>query len=122
MQCSNNLKQMGLAAHNFESSYGYFPPTQHTKVFTETDGSKVTKTSEAPFQVSMLPFFEQGNKYDLFDLDYNTNSDTALHSSIPAKSGANAAARATDVPSFLCPSDVSSVDYNGAGRQNYHGS
>ncbi|WP_197169412.1 DUF1559 family PulG-like putative transporter [Novipirellula galeiformis] len=121
MQCSNNLKQLGLAAHNFESAFRYFPPTQHTKVFTETNGTKVTKTSEAPFQVYMMPYFEQGSKYDLFNLDYNTNSDTPIHTSIPALTGANAAARAMDVPTFLCPSEVSSINYYGAGRQSYQG-
>lgn len=122
MQCSNNLKQFGLAAHNFESAFKYFPPSQHTKVFTETSGARVTRTSEAPLQVLMLPYFEQANRYNLFDLDYNTNSDAAIHTSVPAKTGANAKARAADVPTFLCPSDPSDIYYFGAGRQSYHGS
>ncbi len=119
MQCSNNLKQFGLAAHNFESTFRYFPPVQHTKIFQDTAGP-VTRTSEAVAQVYMLPFFEQSNKYNLFDLNYNVNSDAAIHSSIPAKTGANSAARVTDVPVFLCPSDPSSNDFFAAGRQNYH--
>jgi len=122
MQCSNNLKQLGLAAHNFESAFKYLPPTQHTKVFTETNGTKVTRTSDAPLQVFMLPYFEQGSKYDQFNLDYNTNSDAAIHASIPARPLANSSGRATDIPTFLCPSDPSSNDYFGAGRQSYHGS
>jgi prepilin-type N-terminal cleavage/methylation domain-containing protein len=100
MQCSNNLKQFGLAAHNFESAFKYFPPQQHSKVFTETSGAKVTRYSDAPLQVFMLPYFEQANKYNLFNLDYNTNSDAPIHTSIPTKTGANAAARLTDIPTF----------------------
>jgi prepilin-type N-terminal cleavage/methylation domain-containing protein/prepilin-type processing-associated H-X9-DG protein len=123
MQCQNNLKQFGLAAHNFESANRYFPPVQHTKVFTQTDGSRLTRTSEAPIQVFMLPYFEQGNKYNLFDLNYNVNSDAAIDPSIPARTGANRPARLTDIPSFLCPSDGSEVFYTdggNAGRQSYH--
>jgi prepilin-type processing-associated H-X9-DG protein len=123
MQCQNNLKQFGLAAHNFESAFKYFPPIQHTKVFTETDGSRVTRTSEAPIQVYMLSFFEQTAKFNLFNLDYNVNSDAAIHASIPALTGANRPARLTDIPSFLCPSDPSGVFYvdgGNAGRQSYH--
>ncbi|MBU6172542.1 MAG: DUF1559 domain-containing protein [Planctomycetes bacterium] len=125
MQCQNNLKQFGLAAHNFESAFKYFPPVQHTKVFTETSGARVTRTSEAPVQVFMLPFFEQAAKFNLFDLDYNVNSDAPIHPSIPTRTGANRPARLIDVPSFLCPSDGSEVFYvdgGNAGRQSYHAS
>lgn len=118
MSCQNNLKQFGLAAHNFESSYKYFPPTQHT---TLVNG--VTRTSQAPAQVYMLPFFEQGNKFDLFDLRYDVNSDLPIDASYPTKTGANRPARLTDIPSFLCPSDPSEVFYidgGNAGRQSYH--
>lgn len=121
MQCSSFMRQFGLAAQNFESAFKYFPPTQHTKIFTEPSGARVTRTSEAPLQVFMLPYFEDANRYNLFDLDYNVNSDAAIHTSIPAKTGANAAARVTDVPVFLCPSDPSSNHYFNAGRQSYHG-
>jgi prepilin-type N-terminal cleavage/methylation domain-containing protein/prepilin-type processing-associated H-X9-DG protein len=122
MQCSNYIRQFGLASHNFESAFKYFPPTQHTKVFTETSGAKVTRTSEAPVQVFLLPYFEAGTKFNQFNLDYNVNSDAAIHASIPARTGANAAARVTDVPVFLCPSDPSDNNYFLAGRQSYHAS
>ncbi|TWT38456.1 DUF1559 domain-containing protein [Blastopirellula retiformator] len=119
MQCTNNLKQFGLAAHNFESTFKNFPPLRHSKS-VNTGTTTVVATSEAPAQVFLMPFFEQGAAYDLFDLDYNVNSGSPIHSSIPAKSGANSAARVAQVPFMLCPSDPSSNDYYGAGRLNYH--
>jgi prepilin-type N-terminal cleavage/methylation domain-containing protein/prepilin-type processing-associated H-X9-DG protein len=116
LKCQNNLKQFGLAAHNYESANSYLPPTQHTTVIAGT-----TVSSGAPLQALLLPYFEQANKYNQFDMNYNVNSDAPIHSSIPAKAGANAAARTGDVPVFLCPSDPSSETYFGAGRQNYFG-
>ncbi len=125
MQCSNNLKQFGLAAHNFESTYKYFPPQQDSTVLPAPGtGVPTTYYSGATLQVLLLPFFEQSNKLNLFDLKYNVNSDAPLNSSIPTKTGANRAARLSDVPIFLCPSDGSSatyVDGGNAGRQNYFG-
>jgi prepilin-type N-terminal cleavage/methylation domain-containing protein/prepilin-type processing-associated H-X9-DG protein len=116
-KCSNNLKQMGLAAHNYESTNGYLPPCQHT-----ANINGVTRTSQATIQAMILPYVEQANKYNQFDLNYDTNSDAPIDPSIPAKTGANAAARLQDVPIYLCPSDPSSATYFNAGRLNYFGS
>lgn len=126
MQCSNNLKQIGLAAHNFESAYKYFPPTQHTTVLPNAAGVPTTYTSQAPLQAFLLNYFEQANKYNTFDHKYNVNSDAPIGApGIPNKLNANAAARAGDVPSYLCPSDPSSNVYDAggglgaSGRQSY---
>jgi prepilin-type N-terminal cleavage/methylation domain-containing protein len=127
MKCSNNLKQCGLAAHNYESTFGYLPPVQHTKAFVNADGTKVTASSGASIFAQILPYVEQANKYNLFDLNYDVNSDAPIHSSIPAKTNANGPARAQDVPIYLCPSDPSSTAYpawpapGDSGRLSYHG-
>jgi prepilin-type N-terminal cleavage/methylation domain-containing protein/prepilin-type processing-associated H-X9-DG protein len=116
IKCQNNLKQFSLAAHNYESTYGFLPPRRHTTVINGN-----TRSSEATMQALLLPFFEQGNKYNQFRMDYNVNSDAPIDASIPALTGANSAARSGDVPIFLCPSDPSGETYFGAGRQNYFG-
>jgi prepilin-type N-terminal cleavage/methylation domain-containing protein/prepilin-type processing-associated H-X9-DG protein len=120
-KCTNNLKQFGLAAHNYESTNGTLPASQHSVVLPK-DGTGVptTYSSGASTQALMLPYFEQGSKYNQFDMNYNVNSDAPLHAGIPAKANANAKARSGDVPVFLCPSDPSGAfTFTDAGRLNY---
>ncbi|QJW99848.1 DUF1559 domain-containing protein [Frigoriglobus tundricola] len=50
MKCQNNLKQMSLAAHNYEGTYGYLPPGTNT-------------TSGIGTLAYLLPFIEQDNLY-----------------------------------------------------------
>ncbi len=52
-QCKNNLKQIGLALHNYESTNNCFPPG-------------ALGTSASP-HVVILPFMEQGNTFALFN-------------------------------------------------------
>src|SRR5213080_1457733 len=55
-QCSNHLKQLGLAAHNFNDTKGALPPAR-----LGNSGNWLT------WAVVMLPFIEQQNFYQLWD-------------------------------------------------------
>jgi prepilin-type N-terminal cleavage/methylation domain-containing protein/prepilin-type processing-associated H-X9-DG protein len=124
MKCANNLKQMGLAAHNFESAYNYLPPQHGTVLVNGVVGS-----NDASPQALMLPFIEQSNKYNQFNFNYNVWSDRAAVPGLPAIPHVNLLARSQDIPIYLCPSDGSPTQRasddsaslaNGAqGRLNY---
>jgi prepilin-type N-terminal cleavage/methylation domain-containing protein/prepilin-type processing-associated H-X9-DG protein len=118
MKCQNNLKQIGLACHNYESAAGVLPPYQHTKVF-----GGITRSSTASTLAIILPYVEQANKLNLFhpQLHYDVNADTAIDASITPATYGQTPARSQDVPIYLCPSDGSPNNYFGAGRNNYHG-
>ena len=109
MSCSNNLKQMGLAAHNYESSNGYLPPG--------TGDLPLAGGSPASIAAIILPYVEQSNLYNLFDFTLDLNSNAK-----------NQPARSQDCKIFMCPSDGSSAhqaDNNVSGyfsgRNNYYG-
>jgi prepilin-type N-terminal cleavage/methylation domain-containing protein/prepilin-type processing-associated H-X9-DG protein len=110
MKCSNNLKQMGLAAHNFESANGTLPPSRGRRPLPANDGG-----SNPSVQATLLSYLEQGNKYNLFNFDYDVHSTTI-----------NGPARIQDVSVYLCPSDSSSNTFpttgGDAGRSNYFAS
>ena len=93
MQCSNNLKQLGLSVHNHESTYKLFPAgtigrALITGVYPATGGKPRT-----PFIPHVLPFIEQSNIYSLYDLKSNFN---AAVNDIP---------RSQWLPFMKCPSD-----------------
>ncbi|MBN9122579.1 MAG: DUF1559 domain-containing protein [Planctomycetes bacterium] len=105
MKCSNNLKQLGLAAHNYESTYGTLPPGAGP-----TPKNSPAANSRASVQAVVLAYVEQANVYNLFDLTQDVNA----HAN-------NANARVQQVPIFLCPSDPSQANQGGAGKSNYFG-
>ncbi|MBN1395315.1 MAG: DUF1559 domain-containing protein [Pirellulales bacterium] len=105
-QCNNNLKQLGVAAHNFENQYGYFPPGYL--------GPTTQSNSEAGQFVSclafMLPFMELENIQKPMDEDMSSHGGVSIfdidREGDPYWSRTSAWQMAhTNIPALLCPSD-----------------
>jgi prepilin-type N-terminal cleavage/methylation domain-containing protein/prepilin-type processing-associated H-X9-DG protein len=89
-QCQNNLKQLALAVHNFESANGYLP----SAVRPVSAGVRVGVLT------FLLPYLEKTDVYNEYDQTLNwdaTTTNTGFTKS-------NATIAQTVVPSFLCPS------------------
>ncbi|GAB5402520.1 MAG: DUF1559 domain-containing protein [Aureliella sp.] len=67
MQCSNNVKQICLAMHNYESSYQTFPMAWWLDI---PGGNNVAALNGNSWGFSILPFVEQTNLYNAFDQRY----------------------------------------------------
>ncbi|HAJ21475.1 DUF1559 domain-containing protein [Gimesia sp.] len=104
-QCKNNLKQLGLALHNYHETFSVMPPA-HIGRFT-------TPRLMASGLTMILPYLDQANLYN----QYNFDGCATTHSSItgtcagtlsagddPVTNG-NAAVVKTLLTVFLCPSD-----------------
>lgn len=97
MQCSNNMKQIGLSLFNFESAYKYFPPARVDAApgFPVTEfgiPAPATGAIQHGPGVFILPYIEQTALYNLYDLRQTWSSP------------ANAQAIAAQIPTFICPS------------------
>ncbi|MGL4553987.1 MAG: DUF1559 domain-containing protein, partial [Gemmataceae bacterium] len=63
MQCSNNLKQQGLAVHNYESTFNFLPHSGQC----ESTGSSTTRYMTQSTQTLLLPYIEQDNVFKMMD-------------------------------------------------------
>ena len=104
MQCSNNVKQLGLAFHNYESSTKSFPINYATrgKLGFPNTGPGIANSGRSWLQM-VLPYIEQTNLYNNIDFNVGLQGTTA-------NIVKNRIVAATVVKSFLCPSDDSSED------------
>jgi len=98
MQCSNNLKQIGLALHNYESAHRTFPPGFISRVTGPWPGG------------GNNPIPEVGPGWSLFGMILPQLEQANLHSNInfqlPIIAPANQMARSTRVTGYQCPSDT----------------
>ncbi len=87
--CKNNLKQIGLALHNYLSANSSFPPSFCLRPGTVLAGNNGSWSIHG----RLLPYLEQGSAYDQVRLDIAW--DAQLASGIPQ----------LRIPTYVCPSD-----------------
>lgn len=95
LQCRNNLRQMGLALHNYHETHQVFPPTG------------ITRSTSGPYPgngfgwgAMILPQLEQTGIYSR--LDFNT---------VNTMSASNRDLMNISLPMFRCPSDTSRLNW-----------
>lgn len=108
MSCSNNLKQYGLALHNYHDAYKVFPS------LVLSDWNRIHPPIS--WQVQILPQMEQSALYNQLNMR-GTPWDTI----IPTATDPNRRARQIQVPYARCPSDSWDPN-NGWAQTNYSGS
>jgi prepilin-type N-terminal cleavage/methylation domain-containing protein len=135
-KCMNNLKQIGLALHNYHDVNKRFPPGQIATMFLNdssfdyTDPREgTTPTNDAvldgihahgtSWMLAILPFIDQKNIYDIWNFDlnvYGNGLDSATGNNLilqPAQ---------TEIPGFYCPSrrgDMKSAQLAYVRRPDY---
>lgn len=97
IQCTNNLKQIGLALHNHESAKRAFPAGFVSQVTGTWPGGGNDPIPESgpgwSVFARLLPYMEQDNLH------------STINFSLPISHAVNQAARRTPIPGYLCPSD-----------------
>ena len=98
MSSSNNLKQIGLAMHNYHAAYNQFPPA----AITSASGEPLLS-----WRVALLPFMEEIELYNQFKLDepWNSEHNILLMDKMP---------RVFSDPSLAIPPGIAN------GLTNYH--
>jgi prepilin-type N-terminal cleavage/methylation domain-containing protein len=89
MQCKNNLKQIALAVHNYESSNRVFPPSASIRMV-----GAINTNASWSIHGRILPYIEQGALADRVNLSVAWDDQAAI-------SGLK-------IPVYACPSDIHS--------------
>jgi prepilin-type N-terminal cleavage/methylation domain-containing protein/prepilin-type processing-associated H-X9-DG protein len=112
MQCTNNLKQLALATHNFHDGNKKFPSASHQQVLAKTKPSRWERWS---YLVPLLPYIEQKATYDQIVDQIDNGPNRAPWDGNAANPWCQT------IAGFTCPSDPASQQRDSnRGRTSYH--
>ena len=103
--CSNQLLQIGLSIHNYESALQYLPVNQIGPGVSDGTGS--FRTGYYSWLVPLLPFLEQSQLHQQFSMHLNNGDADGFKM---GQLHPNAVAVSTRVPMFICPDDDADPD------------
>ncbi|MFM7059043.1 MAG: DUF1559 domain-containing protein [Planctomycetota bacterium] len=118
-QCKNNLKQWGLALHNYHDTFNTFPPAlnnsgRYNSTVFYTVNNRVQNTSGF---VLLLPYIEQANAYSRYDFNQTGSLSNPYGLPIAGNVSANVNAVITSMslPGLLCPSHPQGGEISSSG-------
>ncbi|WDI41313.1 DUF1559 domain-containing protein [Bremerella sp. P1] len=113
MQCTNNLKQLGLAVHNYHDTFGTLPAGW----IRPSDRSNFQNNNFWGWSTLILPFIEQNSLHDKIDFKWEWVKTSTL-------GNPNAGLSTNEINAYLCPSDITggkNGKENDNGTSNYLG-
>lgn len=126
LSCSNQVKQLGLALHNYHSAYGQLPmhgtgPTNErsrvTAAADNNDGTGFTRL-ELSYLVGLLPFVEQQSLWEQISRPMIESDGDRWPAFGPRPLVVDYPPWLTEIPTLRCPSDPG-VGLPALGRTNY---
>jgi len=106
-QCSNNLKQIGLGMHNYESAYKTFP---FGSMISLGAGGGIPGLNVQVWGTRILPFIEQQALYAQYDSRVPAISEAVAFGHPAPIIAQNIQVISTPVAAFVCPSTPGSLD------------
>jgi prepilin-type N-terminal cleavage/methylation domain-containing protein/prepilin-type processing-associated H-X9-DG protein len=105
ISCQNKMKQLALAVHNYEGTFGVFPAGVNTKAPgpDPTTALGANNYSQAPWAVTLLPFMEQSALYGTFNTSPTASFAGLFNESPPSPT--NKTQQQVRNTAFECPSD-----------------
>ena len=103
-QCVNNLKQLGIAAHNYNSTTNIFP----SNLYLHPNYSTATYNwNNSSWIVFLLPYMEQSAVYSSINFNYMWGPNKLGNWNASVVGQQNSTVRTTVISALLCPSDAS---------------
>ncbi len=100
-QCRNNLKQIGLAMHNYHDNFNQFPQNYDASRNPDVNGRNRTSIS---WITASLPYFDQAPLYNTLDFN-NTLEAGGTNERNTLDNAAARVARVTKLTGIMCPSN-----------------